>query len=149
LNRLQIYSDEIRSRLADTIPDKYHLSRSDVKCLLCGVQKAIHDVLRNNMAGAHLVFVTRGSPDTLSISDEQTIQEYIRYYNIRVSSIVVPEGEKMPLAFYDSVAQVYMYVCINVCMYVKCCFLLLLPSISATTLLYHHAFPIQSQHEQR
>jgi hypothetical protein len=51
----QIYSDDIRSRLADTIPDKYHLSRSDVKCLLCGVQKAIHDVLRNNMAGAHLV----------------------------------------------------------------------------------------------
>ena len=101
----QIYSDDIRSRLADTIPDKYHLSRSDVKCLLCGVQKAIHDVLRNNMAGAHLVFITRGSPDTLSISDEQTIQEYIRYYNIRVSSIVIPENEKLPLAFYDSVAQ--------------------------------------------
>ena len=101
----QIYSDDIRSRLADTIPDKYHLSRSDVKCLLCGVQKAIHEVLRNNMAGAHLVFITRGSPDTLSISDEQTIQEYIRYYHIRVSSIVVPENDKLPLAFYDSVAQ--------------------------------------------
>ena len=38
------------------------------------LQKAIHEVLRNNMAGAHLVFITRGSPDTLSISDEQTIQ---------------------------------------------------------------------------
>ena len=94
-----------RSRLADTIPDKYHLSRSDVKCLLCGVQKAIHEVLRNNMAGAHLVFITRGSPDTLSISDEQTIQEYIKYYHIRVSSIIVPENEKLPLAFYDSVSQ--------------------------------------------
>ena len=100
-----IHSDEARARLADTVPDKYHLSHSDVKCLLCGVQQAIQEVLRGNMAGAHLVLLTRGSPDTLSISDEQTIQDYVKYYHIQVSSILLPETEKLPLAFYDSIAQ--------------------------------------------
>ncbi len=41
-----IHSDEARARLADTVPDKYHLTQSDVKCLLCGVKQAIQDVLR-------------------------------------------------------------------------------------------------------
>jgi calcium-activated chloride channel regulator 4 len=101
-----IHSDEARARLADTVPDKYHLSHSgDVKCLLCGVQQAIQEVLRGNMAGAHLVLVTRGSADTLSISDEQTIEDYVKYYHIKVSSILMPESEKLPLAFYDSIAQ--------------------------------------------
>ena len=97
--------DVVRSRLADTIPDKYHLSHIDVKCLLCGVQKAIHDVLRNNMAGAHLVIISRGSPDTLSLSDEQTIEEYIKYYQIKVSTILIPDSGKQPLAFYDAISQ--------------------------------------------
>ena len=100
-----IHSDEARARLADTVPDKYHLSQSDIKCLLCGVQQAIQEVLRGKMAGAHLILLTRGSPDTLSISDEQTIQDYVKYYHIKVSSILLPETKKLPLAFYDSIAQ--------------------------------------------
>jgi len=101
----QINSDEIRSRLADAIPDKYHLSRSDSKCLLCGVQKAIHDVLRNNMAGAHLILITRGSVDTLTLNDEKTLSDYIKFYHLKVSSILVPESDRMPLAYYDAIAQ--------------------------------------------
>ena len=92
-----IHSDEARARLADTVPDKYHLSHTDVKCLLCGVQQAIQEVLRGNMAGAHLVLLTRGSPDTLSISDEQTIEDYVKYYHLKVSSILIPESQKLPL----------------------------------------------------
>ena len=50
----ELDSDDARARLADTIPDKYHLSMAGTEndastsgpCLLCGVQKAIHDVLR-------------------------------------------------------------------------------------------------------
>ena len=57
---------------------------SDVKCLLCGVKQAIQEVLRSNMAGAHLILMTRGSTDTLSLSDEQTIQDYVKYYHIKV-----------------------------------------------------------------
>ena len=56
---VRVDGDDVRGRLADTIPDKYHLTRSEVKCLLCGVQKAIHDVLRNDMAGAHIILITR------------------------------------------------------------------------------------------
>lgn len=104
---VQVHNDDVRGMLADTIPDKYHLNRdkSGVKCLLCGIKKAIHEVLRSNMAGAHLILVTRGSQDTLSISDEQSIQEYIRYYHIKVSSILIPGSDKPPLAFFDSIAQ--------------------------------------------
>ena len=54
-------------------------------------------VLRGNMAGAHLILLTRGSPDTLSISDEQTIEDYVKYYHLKVSSILIPESEKLPL----------------------------------------------------
>ena len=102
----KVNSDVVRARLADTIPDKYHLAHTDIKCLLCGVHKAIHDVLRNDMAGAHLVIISRGSPDTLSLSDEQTIEEYIKYYQIEVSTILIPNGDKQPLAFYDSISQI-------------------------------------------
>ena len=49
------------------------------------------------MAGAHLVLLTRGSSDTLSISDEQTIEDYVKYYHLKVSSILIPESEKLPL----------------------------------------------------
>ena len=56
---VRVDGDDVRGRLADTIPDKYHLTRSAVKCLLCGVQKAVHEVLRQNMAGAHLILITR------------------------------------------------------------------------------------------
>ncbi len=113
-----------RARLADSVPDKYHLSPSRTQNLLAGVQKAVHSVLGNNVAGGHLVVVTRGLQESLSISDEQTISEYVKYYHIKVSTILVPDGvgsspgsgpgsgpaglyhhERVPLAFYDSVAQ--------------------------------------------
>ena len=38
---------------------RYHLTRSEVKCLLCGVKKAVHDVLRKDLAGAHIILITR------------------------------------------------------------------------------------------
>ena len=101
----QITHSGIRNRLADAIPEKYHLSGSPVQCLLCGVQKAVHDVLRNDFAGANIILITRGSEDTLSISDEQTIEEYVKYYHIKVSSILIPDSQKLPLAFYDYISQ--------------------------------------------
>ena len=47
-----------------------------------------------------------GSGDTLSISDEQSIDEYVKYYHIKVSAILVPNDERLPMAYYDAVAQV-------------------------------------------
>lgn len=54
---------------------------------------------------SHLVFAFSGSGDTLSISDEQTIEEYVKYYHIKVSAILVPNDNRLPMAFYDSLAQ--------------------------------------------
>ena len=57
------------------------------------------------MAGAHLILVTRGSQDTLKISDEQAIEEYVKFYHMKVSSVLIPDQDKLPLAFYDSIAR--------------------------------------------
>ena len=65
---VQVHSDQVRARLADTIPDKYHLSRSDKRCVLCAMQKVIHEVVSDHKAGTHIVLLTQGGPDTLSLT---------------------------------------------------------------------------------
>ena len=42
----------------------------------------IQDVLVSEKAGAHLVIVTRGGQDTLSLTDEKRIKEFIQYYQV-------------------------------------------------------------------
>ena len=107
----RVSGDDVRARLADAIPDRYHLSTSDGRCVLCAVQSAVHRVLAPAGAfngGAHLVLVTRGTSDTLSITDEQVLANYLRDYSLKLSVIIVPEddagvGEHLP--FYDAVAD--------------------------------------------
>ena len=101
---VQVHSDQVRSRLADTIPDRYHLARSDQRCVLCSLQKVVHEVVRDNHAGTHIILLTQGSPDTLSTSDENVIKGYIIDYNIKLSSIVLPETDSH-LQFYDHVSN--------------------------------------------
>ena len=101
---VQVHSDQVRSRLADTIPDRYHLSRSDQRCVLCALQKIVHEVVRDNHAGTHIILLTHGSPDTLSITDENIIKGYILDYNIKLSSIVLPETDGH-LPFYDVISN--------------------------------------------
>ena len=72
---VQVHSDQVRARLADTIPDKYHLSRSDKRCVLCAMQKVIHEVVSDHKAGTHIVLLTQGGPDTLSLTGM-----YIEYF---------------------------------------------------------------------
>lgn len=101
---VQVHSDQVRGRLADTIPDRYQLSRSDQKCVLCSLQKVVHEVIKDNHAGAHIILVTQGSPDTLSITDENVIKGYIMDYNIKLSSIILSTGEGH-LPFYDTISN--------------------------------------------
>ena len=101
---VQVHSDQVRSRLADTIPDRYHLSRSDQRCVLCSLQKVVHEVVRDNHSGTHIILLTHGSPDTLSITDENIIKGYILDYNIKLSSIVLPETDGH-LPFYDTISN--------------------------------------------
>ena len=53
-NMVQVHSDQIRARLADTIPDKYHLS-SAKSCVFCALKKVINDV----GIGTNIILVTK------------------------------------------------------------------------------------------
>ncbi len=107
---VEVTGNDARARLADTIPDKYHLSRSDKRCVLCALQKVVHEVLApETLAGTHLVLLTRGSRDTLTTTtDEQIISNYVRDYNLRVSTVVLPESAEAAsdpfLSFYDDIS---------------------------------------------
>ena len=52
--------------------------------MLCGFQTAVQDVLGEEKAGGHIVLVTRGGYDTMSLSDEKTIKEFINYYQVAI-----------------------------------------------------------------
>ena len=43
---------------------------------------AVQDVLGENRDGAHIILVTRGGQDTLSLTDETRIKEFIMYYQV-------------------------------------------------------------------
>lgn len=96
---IQVHSDQVRARLADTIPDKYHLSKSDERCVLCALQKVIHEVVSDHKAGTHIILVTQGGQDTLSLTDETILKGHILDYNIKISAILTSPKY---LPFYDT-----------------------------------------------
>lgn len=98
--------ENARARVADTIPDKYKVQRSpDQRCVICGVQTAMQSVLDGDEAGTHVILVTRGDNNTLSLTDESLILEHARYYQVKFSAILVPESARPALAFYDSLSK--------------------------------------------
>ncbi|TRY61771.1 hypothetical protein TCAL_12265 [Tigriopus californicus] len=98
---ITLEDDKSRRRLSDTIPDKYKVQRnSDKRCVICGIQTALRSVLRGSEAGAHIILVSKGDNLTLSLTDENTILEHARTYNIKFSNILVP-GRHPALSFYD------------------------------------------------
>ena len=44
------------------------------------------DVLGENRDGAHIILFTRGGQDTLSLTDETRIKEFIMYYQVGLRS---------------------------------------------------------------
>ena len=104
-NLTPLSSERVRSRLADTIPDSTNrLSRTDVRCVICGVKVAMDQVLRNKEAGGHLIILTRGDKRTLTENDKEILSEYEKYYKIRVSSILLPAPSEAPLVYYNTIA---------------------------------------------
>ncbi len=104
-NLAPLSDERSRARLADTIPDKYKVQRSpSQRCVICGVQTAMQKVLAGEEAGAHLILITRGDNNTLSITDEKMILEHIQQFQIKFSAILLPQGEQSALAFYDTVS---------------------------------------------
>ena len=96
----------MRAQLADAIPDKYHLSGSDQRCVLCALQKVVHDVVRDSTAGTHIVLVTQGAPDTLSLTDEKVVRGYVQESNLKLSTILLPDAHRF-LPFYDKVGPAF------------------------------------------
>ena len=98
-------SERVRSRLADTIPDTANkLSRSDDRCVICAVKVAMDQVLRNKEAGGDLILVTHGDKRTMSDDDKEILSEYVKYYNVRVSSVLIPMSGQTPLSYYNTIA---------------------------------------------
>jgi hypothetical protein len=59
----------------------------------------------DQLAGTHLILITRGGPDSLSLTDEKIITEYVKNYGIRVSPILLPTTGMAHLPFYDDIAS--------------------------------------------
>ena len=103
---IQVHSDQVRARLADTIPDKYHLSKSNQRCVLCALQNVIHEVVSDHKAGTHIILMTQGGSDTLSLTDENILKGHIIDYNIKLSAVVMPQlTSSSYLPFYDQVTS--------------------------------------------
>ena len=77
-----------RNHLADIIPDKYRLAKDEGRCVLCGVNTAMTQVLGEHKEGAHIIIVTRGTTDTLSMKDEIALKEYMEYYQVFIFFII-------------------------------------------------------------
>ena len=73
-----------RGHLADIIPDKYRLGGEEARCLMCGVEMALGQVLGEHKEGAHLILVTRAGEDSLDTSDMATLREYAEYYQVNI-----------------------------------------------------------------
>ena len=69
------------------------------------MQKVIHEVVGDHKAGTHIVLVTQGSSDTLSLTDENILRGHIIDYNIKMSAIVMPETTTSYLPFYDKITD--------------------------------------------
>ena len=89
--------------MADTVPGKYQLAGHNVRCEVCLFQNILHQVLKGDTAGAHIILLTRGGQHSASLTDQQIISEYVHQYGIKVSTIIIPIGNHLP--FYEQIAQ--------------------------------------------
>ena len=80
-----------RQRLSDSVPDTGNkLSETSLGCVRCGVRTAMDQVLRSQEAGGHVILISANDDqESLSSLDVDTLTENIKYYNIRLSSVVL------------------------------------------------------------
>ena len=110
-NLAVLTSERVRIRVADAIPDSpKKLSRYEERCANCAIQVAMDQVLRNREDGGHLIIISQGDAATLSPSDAAMVAEYDKYYNVRISSVLIPPrrtadgGGRQTLDFYAEMA---------------------------------------------
>ena len=98
---IEVTSDDIRGRLADLIPVKYHLSTGERSCVACLVQTVFKDVLKNNMAGAHIILVTHGNREINTVEMTE-MKNLVINNNAKLSSIIIPSDRN---EFFGNIAD--------------------------------------------
>ena len=97
---IQVTSQAVRARLADTIPGKYHLATDTAEpCIACVLEEAVENVLHHDTAGAHLVIITSGA---MNVDEQERLEELVSGSNMQVSAVSLTSTH---LKFYDSLAS--------------------------------------------
>lgn len=100
---VQVTSDAVRARLADTIPGKYHLSMGDHTCTSCAIRKTLDQLLQQNVAGAHIILVSSGNKNSETPQDREKIEKFVIEDHVKISTITTPSLRQ--LHFYDRLSQ--------------------------------------------
>ena len=96
---IQVTSQAVRARLADTIPGKYHLATdTTLPCIGCVLEETVENVLHHDTAGAHLVLITSGKMDP---EEQEWVEEQVARSNLQVSVISLSSSH---LKFYDTLS---------------------------------------------
>ena len=96
---IQVTSQAVRARLADTIPGKYHLATDTaLPCIGCVLEETVENVLHHDTAGAHLVLITSGKMDP---EEQELLEEQVARSNLQVSVISLSSSH---LRFYDTLS---------------------------------------------
>ena len=66
----------------------------------------MQDVLGDHKEGSHVIIVTRGSPDSVSLEDEKIMKEHVEYYQIKVSTVMIPKRFDDISPVFDMLAQI-------------------------------------------
>ena len=98
---VEVTSDAVRARLADTIPGRYHLSTTEDTCVSCALQDTLTHVVKDISAGTHFIIVTSANKKTSE--DQQMLEKYAKSHQIKISSILIPSTDRT--TFYDYISQ--------------------------------------------
>ena len=91
---VQVTSDQTRARLADTVPVRYHLSRTGgPACVRCGLETVYEQVLRGGVAGAHIILISADNNNNNEEDTERLRRLVAAHNNARVSSIIIPTAD--------------------------------------------------------
>ena len=81
----------------DSVPGKYQLAEHSGLCVSCMVQTVVTSVLGGRKG--HIILLTRGSQDSLSLTDEEVISSLVTSTGLTLSSVLLPSlssGSPLP-----------------------------------------------------
>ena len=102
---VQVTSDTIRARLADTVPVKYHLSQKSGSCVKCALDTVYKTVSEDRLAGTHIILLTSTGVGYLTEQEQQEMKNLVGSNNAKLSSIIVPaRGGANNSPLYDEIS---------------------------------------------